>query len=108
MSFFFKTILCIVLLETLGGLGAFITRDQISTWYAELVKPPGNPPPWVFGPVWTILYGMLGVALARIWHCAPACPAKTAALTAFAIQLALNLAWTPVFFGNTGCFRAFI
>ena len=83
----------------LGGLGAFVTSSQIPDWYAGLNKPVGTPPNWVFGPVWTILYAMIGTAFALVWHRVPAGAAKRTALVWFGIQLVLNLAWTPIFFG---------
>jgi translocator protein len=72
-------------LSTLGG------DDR---WYQELRKPPGTPPGWVFGPVWSILYLMMGVALGRLIQRR----ARWAVLL-FIMQFALNLSWTPVFFG---------
>jgi tryptophan-rich sensory protein len=67
-------------------------------WYADLVKPPWTPPSWVFGPVWTVLYGMMAVAAWLVWirrhHQPVAVP-----LTAFALQLVLNATWSPLFFG---------
>ncbi|MES2437970.1 MAG: TspO/MBR family protein [Verrucomicrobiota bacterium] len=63
-------------------------------WYQELIKPPGTPPPWVFGPVWSVLYLMMGVALGRLIHRR----AKQAAWV-FGMQFVMNLVWTPVFFG---------
>jgi len=86
-------------MELLGGLGAAVTGSQIAGWYAGLNKPPGTPPNWLFGPVWISLYAMVGVAFAIIWHRAEAGPAKRAVMLWFAVQLVLNLAWTPMFFG---------
>ena len=64
-------------------------------WYAQLAKPSWNPPAWLFGPVWTALYLAMAVAAWRVWRCRPA----TRALTVYWIQLALNAAWSPLFFG---------
>ena len=99
MPLWLKIILCIIVVEILGGLGAFVTAGSIDNWYADLNKPPGTPPNWLFGPVWTALYAMMGTALALVWHRATPGPVRKTALTWFAIQLVLNLAWTPVFFG---------
>jgi benzodiazapine receptor len=63
-------------------------------WYQGLTKPPGNPPPWVFGPVWGVLYVLMGIAAGRLIH-----RRAMGAVTLFVIQFILNLAWTPVFFG---------
>jgi tryptophan-rich sensory protein len=69
-------------------------------WYASLAKPDWTPPTWVFGPAWTILYVMMALAAWRLWRRRHARPRESRrALALFAVQLALNLAWTPVFFG---------
>lgn len=99
MPLWIKILLSVVAVEALGGLGAAITSDQISGWYASLNKPPGTPPNWLFGPVWVILYALIGIALALVWDQVPASAAKRTALIWFGVQFALNLAWTPVFFG---------
>ncbi|MBL8620323.1 MAG: tryptophan-rich sensory protein [Myxococcales bacterium] len=78
-----------------GALGALVTD---AAWYRELTRPGWAPPGWVFGPVWLTLYTMMGVAAWRVWR-TPSGPARTRALGWFAAQLALNAAWTPVFFG---------
>ncbi len=64
-------------------------------WYAGLAKPPFNPPNWIFAPVWTLLYIMVAVAGWRTWQREP----RSAAMTVWCIQLALNFVWSPVFFG---------
>ncbi|MEM0969733.1 MAG: TspO/MBR family protein, partial [Verrucomicrobiota bacterium] len=99
MPFWLKILVSVIAVEILGGLGAVFTTSSIETWYAELTKPPGNPPNWLFAPVWTALYALIGIAFARVWHLGEAGPRKQAAMTWFTIQLVLNLAWTPVFFG---------
>ena len=79
------------------GLGTASGLSSVggdSEWYQALVKPPGTPPPWVFGPVWSVLYLMMGVALGRLIH-----RRAWQAVVVFGLQLVLNLAWTPVFFG---------
>lgn len=68
-------------------------------WYAPLARPSFQPPGWAFGVVWTALYSMMGVALALVISAAPS-PRRTRALWLFAVQLALNFAWSPVFFGG--------
>lgn len=67
-------------------------------WYSGLQKPPGTPPPWVFGPVWTTLYVMIAIAGARLWR-EPISAARSRALWLYAIQLALNAAWSWLCFG---------
>ncbi len=77
----------------LGGFWA-----QPDAWFAGLARPPLTPPDWVFGPVWTLLYASIGVALALVVALPPAQRARDWAV-AFAAQWLLNLLWTPVFFG---------
>jgi benzodiazapine receptor len=63
-------------------------------WYQFLVKPPGNPPPWLFGPVWGVLYILMGISVGRLIH-----RRAMGTVTLFVLQFILNLAWTPIFFG---------
>lgn len=83
-------------------LGSMATRPEIPTWYASLNKPWFNPPDWVFPVAWTVLYAMIAVSLWRLLGARPATGSARQgwwlALAAFAAQLALNAAWTPVFF----------
>lgn len=97
--FWFKAVICVLAIELLGGLGGFITSTSVKDWYPTLDKPPGTPPNWVFAPVWTTLFALMGIALARVWHKGEPGPPKKRALTWFAIQMILNVVWTPVFFG---------
>ncbi len=80
-----------------GLLGAIPTARAIPSWYRGLEKPPWNPPDAVFGPVWTALYALMGVALVLVRR---ADGETGRAQVAFGLQLALNLAWSLVFFGN--------
>ena len=82
-----------------GGLGSFATFDAVRTWYPTLVRPSFAPPSWVFGPVWTALYVMMGVASWLVWRQRDAEPAARRALVLYAVQLLLNLAWSWIFFG---------
>jgi translocator protein len=94
-----RILLCVLVIEIIGGLGSVTMGGALKEWYPNLVKPPGTPPNWVFGPVWATLFAVIGIALALVWHRAEPGPEKRAALGWFAAQLALNVAWTPVFFG---------
>ena len=82
-----------------GGLGGLATARSIPTWYAGLEKPSWNPPNWLFGPAWTLLYVLMGVASWLVWRQARKGKAVGLALTLYGIQLALNLAWSFIFFG---------
>jgi tryptophan-rich sensory protein len=90
----------------LGALGAAVTTPEIPGWYAELDKPSWNPPSWIFGPVWTLLYTTMGIAAWLVWKrgtSEEASPAQhsaaRSALLLYGIQLMLNAIWSPVFFG---------
>lgn len=78
-----------------AATGAFVSIDG---WYADLAKPVWNPPPWLFGPVWSTLYLMMAVAAWRVWSLG-GFPARKRPLTLFLVQLGLNALWTPLFFG---------
>ncbi|MBL8582723.1 MAG: tryptophan-rich sensory protein [Rhizobiaceae bacterium] len=79
---------------TLGG-GTLVGLVSVpGEWYAGLAKPWFNPPNWVFGPAWTVLYVLIAIAGWRIWLL----PQRGAAMMLWWLQLALNFAWTPIFF----------
>jgi tryptophan-rich sensory protein len=80
-------------------IGQIATYPNIATWYAGLAKPAFNPPNWVFAPVWTSLYLLMAFAVWRILRLPSATPGRGAALAAFFGQLALNAAWSWMFFG---------
>jgi tryptophan-rich sensory protein len=92
-----KAVLSISLCFVIGSSGGLITINEIPGWYAALQKPSFNPPNWLFGPVWTALYIMMGVAFYLVWRTPPSA-ARKKALRAFLVQFALNCAWTPIFF----------
>ena len=78
----------------MAGLLSGLT-NMPGEWYRTLEKPFFNPPSWVFGPVWTILYVLIGIAGARIWQLSP----RSAAMQVWFAQFALNMLWSPAFFG---------
>jgi translocator protein len=85
----------------ISALGALTMRGRGAPnrlWFRTLRKSPAQPPAWVFGPVWTALYGMIAYSGWKIWK-APRSPERSRALALWAGQLALNGAWTPLFFG---------
>jgi tryptophan-rich sensory protein len=91
--------LAISLVICLGaaGIGSMLTIPSIPTWYSTLQKPSWNPPNWLFGPVWTVLYISMAVAAWLIWRQSSSFDVRLP-LTLFAIQLALNVAWSGIFF----------
>lgn len=82
-----------------SAVGQIATYPNLATWYAGLVKPPFNPPNWVFAPVWTSLYALMAFAAWRILRLPADTPGRGAALAAFFGQLVLNAAWSWMFFG---------
>lgn len=82
-----------------GALGSIPTARAIPSWYRSLDKPSWNPPDRIFGPVWTALYGLMGVALVFIRR-EPRESSTNRAQNVFGLQLAFNLAWSFVFFGS--------
>lgn len=91
------TVPAILLLGFLSGRAVPVGSDN--PWYEALAKPSVNPPDWVFPVVWSILYAMLGLALAMILN-ARGARGRGLAVALFAGQLVLNLIWTPLFFGS--------
>jgi benzodiazapine receptor len=85
----------ILICLAVGGSGAAFPPGE---WYRQLVKPPLNPPAWVFGPVWTLLYTLMGVSAWLVWL-RPGLPAARIPLLLFGAQVALNGAWSWIFFG---------
>lgn len=85
--------------ELVGLIGAATTVTGASSWYDTLDKPPFNPPNWLFGPVWTLLYALMGIAAYLVWREGTDRRDVRTALGLFAVQLVLNGIWTPVFFG---------
>ena len=78
-----------------AALGGLATASSVGAWYAGLAKPSWTPPPWLFGPAWTFLYMTMALAAWLVWRRS----GWGRALRWFAAQLALNAAWSPVFFG---------
>jgi len=92
-------IAAILLCEFVGVLGSFFTFSEIPTWYASLAKPAFSPPGWVFAPVWTTLYALMGVSLYLIWKKGQEKAGIKLPLAIFGIQLSLNFLWSVFFFG---------
>ena len=88
----------LLLCLAVGYVGGRVTAPAVASWYPTLVKPSFNPPDWIFAPVWTLLYLLMGVAAWRVWR-TPSQPRRRRALGLFMLQLALNLGWSLVFFG---------
>lgn len=78
--------------------GAAVTHAP-GDWYSALVKPSFTPPSWVFAPVWTVLYSLMGVSFFLVWRRGVDSPGVRRAMHFFALQLAFNALWAPLFFG---------
>ena len=102
---YIKLIIAIGISLLPGIIGSLFTAPAISGWYAGLIKPAINPPSWVFGPMWTTLYILMGIAAYLVWQ-SYAEHNDTAekrrrrnALVIFDVQLILNAVWSIIFFG---------
>lgn len=91
-----QLVAAIVFCELAGIVGSVFTMPSIAGWYAALQKPFFNPPAWVFGPVWILLYAMMGISLYLVWQKRKQ---SNNALVFFGIQLSLNVLWSLLFFG---------
>ncbi len=89
-------IACIALPLIIGGISGFLTVSEISGWYTGLKKPSFNPPNYLFGPVWTVLYLLMGISLFLVLEAKVISKGK--ALTFFFVQLTLNFFWSIIFF----------
>lgn len=95
-----KALVTVPAIVVAGSLIGLISNSGFENgWYAALAKPDFQPPGWAFGAVWTTLYTMMGIALAAILD-QPRSKRRSRALMLFATQLALNFAWSPIFFGG--------
>jgi benzodiazapine receptor len=94
-----KLVISILASFAAGGIGSLFTFKVIPTWYAGLKKPPYTPPNWVFGPVWTTLYILMGISVFLVWQNGLAINDALLAFTLFWIQLAFNALWSIIFFG---------
>ena len=99
-------VVSIVVCELAGIIGSLFTTPSIPGWYAGLTKPSFNPPGWVFAPVWTALYAMMGLAAWLVYEKGFRKPEVKRALAVFAVQLLLNTLWSIVFFGAHQLFGA--
>lgn len=101
-------ILAIVICELAGIIGSLFTMPSIPGWYAALAKPSFNPPGWVFGPVWTTLYALMGLAAGLVYNEGTKRPEVKQALFVFVAQLILNVLWSIMFFGAHQILGAFV
>ncbi|MHB8903956.1 MAG: TspO/MBR family protein [Patescibacteria group bacterium] len=94
-----KLIISLLVPLLIGGLGSLLTTPSIAGWYSNLAKPALNPPNWVFGPVWTILYILMGISVFLVWRNSLDKKGVKSTLGIFIFQLFLNFFWSLLFFG---------
>ncbi len=93
----FTFLVCLAIPLAVGGISGFATSTGLDSWYSTLNKPSFNPPGWLFAPVWTTLYALMGIGLYLIYT-SPKSEERNNALRIFSIQLALNFIWSFLFF----------
>lgn len=98
----------ILICNMVGLVAGWVTVSAIPDWYVQLNKPFFNPPGWLFGPVWTVLYTLMGISAAAIWEVGFEQEKIKYALSIFGIQLLLNGIWSFLFFGFKSPLLAFI
>lgn len=98
MSKTLKLIISIAIPLAVGAVAGLFTSSGVDGWYANANKPSFNPPNWIFMPVWTTLYLLMGIAMYLVWRSDVNRELKRTALTFYAIQLTLNFFWSFIFF----------
>lgn len=117
-SFIIKAIILVILCEVIGIIGGIATAEGVTNWFQTIEKPFFNPPSWLFAPVWTLLYFLMGISTALVWHKGTDNGRESlfemdngnvrTALGLCAIQLILNFCWSFLFFKYHLLFTAFI
>ena len=109
MKTYLRILLCVVICLAVGYLSSITTQSSIKTWYPTIEKPIFNPPNWVFAPVWTLLFILMGIAAGRVWNQLETNKELVKkGLLFFGVQLALNALWSYLFFGLQNIFLALI
>ena len=95
-----KLIIAIAIPLIVGGTSGFFTATGVESWYQTIARPTWNPPGWLFGPVWTTLYVMMGISLFLVWKEDASVELKKIGIALFAVQLVLNFFWSFIFFNQ--------
>ncbi|HEX2607508.1 MAG TPA: TspO/MBR family protein [Flavisolibacter sp.] len=95
-----KLVISLALPQLVGGTAALFTVTGVGSWYRQIERPSWNPPGWVFGPVWTTLYVMMGIAFYLIWKSQAPDALKRRAMGLWIAQLIFNFLWSFLFFGQ--------
>ncbi|WP_413666558.1 TspO/MBR family protein [Mucilaginibacter sp. Mucisp86] len=96
---FLPYLVSLLIVLFIGFVASLVTRPEIAGWYSTLKKPSFNPPPWLFAPVWTVIYIMIATAAYLVWKHRSRKPVYIIARSVYFIQLILNFSWSIVFFG---------
>lgn len=99
MKTYVRLMISVALCQAAGIVGSLFTTPAISSWYASLRKPAFAPPNWVFAPVWTTLYFLMGISLFIVWNIGLEKNSVRKSIVVFGIQLLLNVFWSYLFFG---------
>lgn len=109
MTKYLRIINMVMVCLAVGYLSSKVTQASIETWYPMIIKPNFNPPNWVFAPVWTLLFVLMGISSGLIWNqMAAKFPLVKKGMLFFVIQLALNALWSYIFFGLHNFLLAFV
>ncbi|MFB0562026.1 MAG: TspO/MBR family protein [Candidatus Lokiarchaeia archaeon] len=103
-----KLIVSILIAEFAGIIGSVFTTPSIPIWYEFLIKPSFNPPSWLFGPVWTTLFLLMGISAYLVWIEGWENKEVKIALSVYGVQLVLNTLWSILFFGLQSPFAGFL
>jgi len=92
-----RLIICLLVPLMIGGFSGYLSASGVNDWYLTINKPSFNPPSWVFGPVWTVLYLVMGYSFYLVWKAEPS-SARNTVIGLFILQLTLNFLWSLIFF----------
>ena len=98
MKDWIKLVISIAIPVAVGSVAGLFTRPEIDGWYKALNKPEWQPPNWLFGPVWTLLYILMGIAFYLVWRSHTTANRKRVAITLWIVQLVFNFFWSFIFF----------
>ncbi|MDD3247675.1 MAG: tryptophan-rich sensory protein [Methanosarcina sp.] len=104
----FRLLVSIIICQFAGAIGAIFTSSSLESWYLLLEKPVFNPPSWIFFPVWTTLYTLMGISLYLVWEKGLQQKEVKVGIILFGLQLGLNILWSFLFFGLQSPYYAFL
>lgn len=107
-SFLIKALVVIIICEIIGVVAGVATAEGVTNWFQTIEKPFFNPPNWLFAPVWTVLYFLMGISAALVWHQGIERKDVKQGLMLFTFQLILNFGWSFLFFKFHLLFLAFL